>query len=125
MMTTQARIRVLLVDDLPAVRADLQLLLELIEAIEIVAEAANGREAIALAAAPQPDVVITDLEMPVLDGCEAAKEIVARGLARKVILLSIHAGPEIRHRAIESGVSAFIHKGENIEHLIQAILETA
>ncbi len=116
-------VRVLLVDDMPQVRADLRLLLELVGTIEIVGEAGNGREAITLAATLHPDVVITDLEMPVMDGCEAARQIRARGLARKVILLSIYSGAELRQRASEAGVSDFIHKGENIERLIQAVLQ--
>jgi DNA-binding NarL/FixJ family response regulator len=119
----QSPIRVLLVDDMPEVRADLRLLLELIDAIEVVGEAGNGREAITLAAQCHPDVVVTDLEMPVMDGCAAARQILAHGLARKVILLSIYSGAELRQRAREAGVRDFIHKGESIERLITAVLE--
>ncbi len=117
------RIRILLVDDVPQVRADLRLLLELIDALEVVGEASNGREAITLAAQLHPDVVVTDLEMPVMDGCEAARHVLAHGLARKVILLSIYSGAELRQRASEAGVRDFIHKGESIERLITAVLE--
>jgi len=116
-------IRVLLVDDMPQVRADLRLLLELTEVIEVVGEAGNGREAIALATQLHPDVVVTDLEMPVMDGYETARQIKASQLAPKVIMLSIYSGAELRQRANERGVSDFIHKGENIERLIQAILQ--
>jgi len=116
-------IRVLLVDDMPQVRADLRLLLELTEMIEIVGEAGNGREALTLAAQLHPDVVVTDLEMPVMDGYETARQIRASQLAGKVILLSIYSDAELRQRAYELGVSDFIHKGENIERLIQAILQ--
>jgi len=108
---------------MPQVRADLRLLLELTEMIEIVGEAGNGREALTLAAQLHPDVVVTDLEMPVMDGYETARQIRASQLAGKVILLSIYSDAELRQRAYELGVSDFIHKGENIERLIQAILQ--
>lgn len=116
-------VRVLIVDDLPQVRSDLRLMLELTDHIEIVGEAADGSQAVALAETFHPDVVIADLEMPVMDGLEAARQITTRGLAGKVILLTIHSGSEIRRQALESGVSDFINKGDNIEQLIQTILE--
>mgnify|MGYP000985142067 CR=1 FL=1 len=117
-------VRVLIVDDIPQVRLDLRLLLELVEKIQVVGEAANGSDAIAKAKELHPSVVIMDVEMPGMDGFEATRQIISGGLAAKVIILSIHAGPEILRQAVLSGASELIQKGENIEHLIHSILQS-
>lgn len=71
-------IRVLIADDETLLRTAIASLLAMSEQLEIVAQAANGAEAVALAAEHDPDVVLLDLEMPVLDGIEAARRIIAR-----------------------------------------------
>jgi len=114
--------RVLIVDDFPQVRADLRLLLELVEGIELVGEAGDGCQALAQARAWRPDVVLMDLEMPEMDGFEATRQIVSDHLAGRVILMSIHNGPEIRQQALAYGAADFYRKGEPVEQLIQALL---
>jgi DNA-binding NarL/FixJ family response regulator len=116
-------IRVLIVDDTPQVCHDLHTLLPLAGHIEIAGEAANGQAAIEQAAALRPDVVLMDLEMPIMDGCEAARQIKAGHPACRVIALTIHDGGAERQRAAQAGVDAFVVKGAPLETLLQAIQE--
>lgn len=118
------RPRVLLVDDTPQVRQDLRLMLALPGEMVIVGEAANGQEAIRLVQALAPDVVVMDLEMPVMDGYEATRVIKSRLPAPRVVILSIHAGPAEQEKAKSAGADAFIAKGARVEQLAGAILGT-
>jgi DNA-binding NarL/FixJ family response regulator len=115
-------LRVLLVDDMPAVRQELRTLLQLTGEVEVVGEAANGPEAIWQAQALQPDGVIMDLEMPGGDGAEATREIKARHLAGRVIILSVHAAASDEQRARQAGADAFVPKGASLETLMEALL---
>ncbi len=116
------RVRLLLVDDMPQVRRDLRQLLELTGLIEVVAEAADGLEAVRLAKAVTPDAVMMDLEMPGLDGFEATSRIKRESGDVRVIILSVHASPEEVERAQAAGADAFIVKGASYETLMRAIL---
>jgi DNA-binding NarL/FixJ family response regulator len=113
--------RVLIVDDTAQVRLDLRTLLPLAGDIEIVGEAANGLEAVRLAEVLQPEVILMDLEMPVLDGYEATCQIKARWPACRVIALTVHDYEAARQRASQAGVDAFIVKGAPVGKLVQAI----
>jgi DNA-binding NarL/FixJ family response regulator len=119
----QSRRRVLIVDDSAQVRQELRTLLPLAGDIEIVGEAADGREAIRLAQALQPDVVLMDLEMPVLDGYEATRQIKAGFPACRVVALTVHGYGGARQKASQSGVDVFLVKGGSVETLMQAISE--
>jgi DNA-binding NarL/FixJ family response regulator len=121
--SSPCRTRVLIVDDMLQVRQELRLLLSLIDDLEIVGEAANGAEAIEQVEALRPDAVVIDLEMPVMDGYAAARQIKTRWPACRVIALTVHAGDMERHTAAQSGVDAFIVKGAPIRSLIQAMTE--
>ena len=116
-----ADIRVLIVDDVERVRQDLCTFLTLTGGIEIVGEASNGLEAIRLTESLQPDVVLMDLEMPVLDGYEAARQIKTRFSPCKVIALTVHDYESARVKAHESGVDAFLVKGASVESIVQTI----
>jgi len=121
-------IRVLIVDDMAQVRRDLRTVLPLAGQaaglqIEIVGEAGNGQEAIWQAEALRPDAVVTDLEMPVMDGYQATHEIKARYPACRVIALTVHGYEAARQKAIQAGVDVFIVKGAPVETLVQAISE--
>lgn len=109
-MTATEKIRVMIVDDLAQVRQGLRTVLELAEDLEIVGEAANGLEAVQLAEKLKPDIVLMDLEMPVMDGFEATRQIKDRHLARGVVVLTIHGHSSARERAARAGVDAFIEK---------------
>jgi DNA-binding NarL/FixJ family response regulator len=113
--------RVLIVDDSPQVRQELRTLLPLAGDIEIVGEAADGREAIRLAQALQPEVILMDLEMPVLDGYEATRQIKAGSPSCRVVALTVYGDPAARIRAAEVGVDVFLVKGVSVESLVQAI----
>ena len=119
----RAKRRVLIVDDSPQVRQELRTLLPLAGDIEIVGEAADGLEAIRLAQALQPDVVLMDLEMPVLDGYEATRQIKAICPAFRVVALTAYGDPVSRNQAAEAGVDVFLVKGVSVKTLVQAISE--
>jgi len=116
-------IRVLIVDDVPQVRRELRTLLPLVGDIQIVGEAANGLEAIEQAAALQPDVVLMDLEMPIVDGCEATRQIKTGYPVCRVIALTIYNGEAERRRAAQAGVDAFVVKGAPMAALVKAICQ--
>jgi len=119
-------IRVLIVDDMAQVRRDLCTVLPLAGQaaglqIDVVGEAGNGREAVQQAAALQPDVVLMDLEMPVMGGYEATRQIKACSPDCRVIALTIHGDETVRQKASQVGVDDFVVKGAPINSLIQAM----
>ena len=114
-------IRVMLVDDILQVRSDLCTLLGLVGDLEVVGEACNGKEAFIQAIRLKPDVILMDLEMPIMTGYEATLRIKEHQPACRVIALSVHGYPEAQQRADHAGVDAFIVKGEPLENLICAI----
>jgi DNA-binding NarL/FixJ family response regulator len=121
-------IRVLIVDDMAQVRRDLRTVLPLAGQaaglqLEIVGEAGNGQEAIQRVSALQPDVVLMDLEMPVMGGYEATRQIKGRWPSCRVIALTVHSYEAARQKAIQAGVDVFIVKGAPVETLVQAISE--
>ena len=114
-------VRVLIVDDMPQVRQDLRLLLQLTGEIEIVGEAADGLEAIRQAEALRPDVVVMDLAMPGMDGFEATRQIKTRCPACRVVVLTIHADKASRQQAAQAGVDDFVEKGAPVRVIQRAI----
>lgn len=116
-----ADIRVLIVDDVERVRQDLRTFLTLSGNIEIVGEASNGAEAVQLIQALCPQVVLMDLEMPVMDGFEAARQIKVLQPSCRVIALTIHAGEMEQQKALQAGMDNVIAKGVPLEVLLQAI----
>ena len=116
--------RVLIVGDNPQVRRELRTLLPLAGNIEITGEAADGLEAIHLLQTLEPEVVLIDLEMPILDGYEATRQIKAYRPLCRVVALTVYADRESRDRATGAGVDAFLVKGGSVESLVQAICES-
>jgi DNA-binding NarL/FixJ family response regulator len=114
-------IRVLIVDDMPQVREDLRVLLQLSNGVEVVGEAADGQEAIKQAEMLKPDVVIMDLEMPILDGLEATRQIKKRKLAKRIVVLSVHSDLEVIQHAMQAGADDFVQKGSPYNALIKSI----
>jgi DNA-binding NarL/FixJ family response regulator len=115
-------VRLLIVDDKRYVREDLTRLLQITGEVEVVGEAADGQKAIQQAEALKPDVVLMDLEMPVLDGWEALRQIKQRKLATRVVALSIHVDQESTGRALQAGADVVLPKGVKFETLLEAIL---
>jgi DNA-binding NarL/FixJ family response regulator len=116
-------LRVLIVDDAAKVRRELGNILPLVGDIEIVGEAANGREALCLVEALRPQVILMDLEMPLMDGYEATRQIKYCYPDCRVIALTVHAYQAARQKAVQAGVDSFIVKGAPVETLVQAIFE--
>jgi DNA-binding NarL/FixJ family response regulator len=115
--------RVLLVDDSIQVRQDLRQLLELSGQVQVVGEAGNGWDAVQMAEQLHPQVVLMDLEMPVMDGIHATRLIKASEKPPWVIILTIHADAERQQRGLMAGADRFIAKGAGYETLLNAILE--
>ncbi|GMV34411.1 MAG: response regulator transcription factor [Anaerolineales bacterium] len=119
-----APVRVLLVDDAEEARRDLRAALSLFDGIEIVGEAPNGAEALRLTESLQPDILLMDLEMPFMDGYEAAQRIKSKYPARKIVALTVHDYESAREKAKQSGVDAFLVKGAPVKTIVQAILNS-
>ncbi len=119
------RQRVLIVDDSEQVRRELHTVLALAGDVEVVGEAADGQEALQQLKALQPDVVVMDLEMPVMDGYQTTRQIKALSPACRVVALTVHSYETARQKADQAGVDAFIVKGVPIETLLQAISKGA
>jgi len=119
--------RVLIVDDQKQVREGLVTLLRLASGrsgtqIDVIGEAKTGSEAIQQARSLHPDVILMDLEMPVMDGYEATRQIKTEQPTARVVILSVHAGPEEQQHARAAGADAFITKGASYQNLLDAIL---
>ena len=113
-------LKVLIVDDHEALRAGVRTVLES-RGIEVCGEAANGQEALAKAVQLQPDLVILDITMPVLDGFTAAREITKRLPGIGILLLSMHESSSMVNVAKSSGARGYVAKSEGIARLIKAV----
>jgi DNA-binding NarL/FixJ family response regulator len=116
-------IRVLLADDQALVRAGFRALLDAQEDIEVVGEAADGRDAIELAAAVKPDVILMDIRMPVLDGLAATREIALdkRLDAARIVILTTFELDEYVFDAIRAGAAGFLVKDTKPADLVEAV----
>lgn len=117
-------IRVLLADDEGMIRSALAALLRLEEDIDVVAECADGLQAVAEATLLKPDVCLLDLEMPGLDGVEVAEQL-RRALATRCIIVTRHARPGILRRALASGVAGFLPKTRDADEVAAIIRRVA
>jgi CheY-like chemotaxis protein len=114
-------VRVLLVEDHAVVREGLRGVLETYPDIQVVAEAADGEEAVAQAVQYEPDVVIMDINMPILDGIQATRRIKARLPRTIVIGLSVHQASQVEPALLEAGGTAYVTKESAAASLYQAI----
>ena len=119
---TRTAIRVLIADDETLLRSAIASLLDMSEEIEIAAQAGDGAEAVALAAEHEPDVVLLDLEMPRLDGLEAARRIIARRPEQAVVLLTRHARAGVLRAALAAGIRGFLPKSVDTGELERVII---
>ena len=116
----ERQVRVLIADDRPATRQGLRALLTLLPEVEVVGEAANGGELIRQVSERQPDVVLIDMQMPVMDGVEATRRIKKQWPEVKVIALTMYA--RYRAEALAAGADAFLLKDGAADTLAGAIL---
>lgn len=103
-------IRIVLADDHNLVRAGLRALLEALPDVEVVAETADGREALAAIADKRPDVAILDIAMPGLNGLEAAARVARESPGTKVVIVSMHSGESYVAQALAAGVAGYVLK---------------
>jgi DNA-binding NarL/FixJ family response regulator len=115
---------VLLADDQELVRSGFRLILEL-AGFEIAGEASDGREALELARAAQPDVVLMDVRMPGMDGIEATRRIAQAGLPSRVLMLTTFDLDEYVYEALRAGASGFLLKDAGRERLVEAVRTVA
>jgi DNA-binding NarL/FixJ family response regulator len=114
-------ITVLLVDDQSLIRQGLRALLELEPDLEIVGEAENGEQAINLVAELQPDVVLLDIRMPIMDGVAATREIQKRFVKTKILVLTTFDDDEYVSAALQNGAMGYLLKDTPSEELAVAI----
>jgi DNA-binding NarL/FixJ family response regulator len=116
------RLRVLIVDDQALVRTGFRMILDAEQDMEVVGEAANGKEALAEAARLRPDVVLMDVRMPELDGIEATRRLLADGgIDSKVVMLTTFDMDEYVYEALRAGASGFLLKDAPPEQLVAGI----
>jgi len=118
-------IRVLVADDQSMVRAGFRMLLTGEQDIEVVAEASNGREAVAMAERFNPAVVLMDIRMPEIDGLEATRRILAANQAARILILTTFGLDEYVYEALRAGASGFVLKDDPAEQLISAVRTVA
>jgi DNA-binding NarL/FixJ family response regulator len=114
-------IRVLLVDDQDLYREGLRTLLSTQPDLEVVGEASNGEEALRLAATLQPDVVLMDLRMPVMDGVTATHHLLCQRPNCRVIMLSTFDDDDSRAEGLNAGATSYLLKDTSLEDLVKAI----
>jgi DNA-binding NarL/FixJ family response regulator len=117
-------IRVVVVDDQELMRVGFRMVLGAQADIDVVGEAGDGAQAIELAEQLRPDVVLMDVRMPVLDGVEATKRIVAAGTARVLVMTTFDLD-EYVYSALQGGASGFLLKDTQPDHLVSALRAVA
>lgn len=118
-------IKVMIVDDHEMVRLGISSYLAVQDDIEVVGEAENGKEAVALVDTIQPDVILMDVVMPEMDGIEATKAILAQHPNEKIVILTSFIDDEKVYPAIEAGAASYILKTSTAEEITRTIRATA
>jgi DNA-binding NarL/FixJ family response regulator len=119
-------IRIVLADDHALVRAGIRLILEKIKGVEVVGEARDGHEVLEMVAKHRPDILVTDIAMPFLNGIEAAARISKEFPYIRVLILSMHSTEEHVYQAMRAGISGYLLKESapsELELAIQALAD--
>ena len=122
---TAAPVRVAVVDDHAILREGLVALLSALEGIEVVGSAADGRAALHLVAETSPDVVVMDIQMPVLDGIEATRFVTARHPGTRVVMLTMNEDDDTVLSALRAGASGYLLKGSGADEVLNAVRAAA
>ncbi len=117
-------VRILLADDHPIVREGLRAVLETQADFEIIAEAANGEEVLRFAQEARPDIILLDLEMPLMDGVEAIRRLRQRAASPRVIVFTAFDNDERIIHAVQAGANGYLLKGAPREEIFNAIRVT-
>jgi DNA-binding NarL/FixJ family response regulator len=124
-MSSLKQITILLADDHAIVRQGLSALLNADGHFLMVGQARTGREAVEMARTLRPDIILMDISMPVLNGLEATRQILAEDPVAKILILSAHSDDEYIERMRSAGVAGFLEKQTSAEILTKAIREVA
>jgi RNA polymerase sigma factor (sigma-70 family) len=114
-------IRILVADDQPLVRAGIRRVIETDPTLAVIGEASDGHEAVALARALRPDVVLMDIRMPILDGIEATRRLVESGAEARIVVLTTFGLDEYVLGALRAGASGFVLKEAPPEEILEAV----
>ena len=120
-------IRVVLADDHDLVRSGIKALLSMVDGVEVIAEARDGRELIALVDDLKPDIVMTDISMPGMDGIAAIAEIHARNTGVKMLVLSMYDTVDFVKRAVANGACGYLMKDAppfELEQAVRSVMAT-
>lgn len=112
---------IIMADDHELVRAGIRSLLETFPSVSVVAESGDGKETLDLVRRLEPDVLLLDITLPGLNGLEVAERVARLGLSTRVLMLSMHAGPEYVARALQSGALGYLVKDSAVEELAAAL----
>jgi DNA-binding NarL/FixJ family response regulator len=118
-------IRVVLADDQPLARAGLRRIIDADTELEVVGEAGDGPQAIQQVLSTNPDIVLMDVRMPIVDGIEATRRLIERGSSARIIVLTTFGLDEYVVSALRAGASAFVLKEAPPEHILAAIHQVA
>lgn len=116
-----SKIRLLLADDHPVVRAGLAQMFGAQPDMEVVAEAADGREALELYRKTRPDVLVVDLSMPIMNGIEVARQVRRISSEAGIVILSMHDTEAYVQQALHAGVNAYVLKGAECQEILRAV----
>jgi DNA-binding NarL/FixJ family response regulator len=111
---------VMLVDDHTMLRQGLRRSLEH-EGLQVVAEASNGSEAVRLALAHRPDVVLMDVSMPEVDGIEATRQLMRADARQRVVMLTMHVDRDIVERSVKAGAVGYVTKDSSVKEVVLAV----
>lgn len=114
-------IKVILADDHAVVRAGVKAVLGAAKDIQVIGEASNGREAVALAERLNPDVIVMDLSMGEMDGITATQEMVEKKIRGKILILTMHAEDAYLVKVLEAGASGYLVKSAADRELVDAV----
>ena len=114
-------IRIVLADDHTIVRRGIRMLLESLEGVSVIAEAADGLEAFDLVLSHQPDLLLADISMPGYSGLDLTRRLAEEGSPTAVVILSMHSDSDFVHRAVQAGARGYVLKGSDLQELQMAI----